>query len=483
MYANILLFWHRHPALLYGLILLLGSLFVLQTPLALIPFILLLHKKHLFGSVLLFLLPSILVYQGYTFPPSGSVVEGIYSIYQITPSERYGGGWSYQGILKTSQGRIHCRSFAKEYQPASYSYKIKGRVHARASGKWYVLKIKEGWQVEKSRFTLVDRRTKAQKSVKSYIASKMEPQAAHFLTGMVTGQLEDRIMQNEFRQLGLSHLMAISGLHFSLIALALHLLLRLVLPPKVEACILILGLSFYFLFIGMTPSILRAWIMAMVFLMGLILEKRSSPLNALGVALIFTLLFDPLAVLTLSFQLSYLATAGILLFYTPCAYVLRFWLPKYPLKEVVYKHKTWQVGYIAYSLFRESLALTLAVHITVLPLTLAIFHQFPLNSLFYNLFFPFLASVSLLLFLFSVLVTPWLIPWVHWANSCYCHFILKIIESPPLHFSTLYIPVIPSWLLTSLLTTLFIIALYLKTKPFDFNSKNLLHHSNDLLLF
>ena len=457
-------FWKRHPALLYGLILFLGSLFAFQTPLALIPFALLLHKNHLLGGVLLFLLPCAFGYQFYSFPPNQAEVEGIYHIQCVRTNNRFGRGWSYQGILKTEKGCIRCRLFAKEYMPAHTIYKLKGKVRA-SPGKWYVLKGKGPWEKWGSRLTLIDLRYRAQESVKSYIAQHIpQSRAALFLSGMVTGQLEDKVMQKEFNQLGLSHLMAISGLHFSLIALAFHALLRHLLPPKVESLTLMILLTLYFLFVGNTPSIARAWTMAMVFLMGLILERRSSALNSLGVALCLSLLWDPFSALTLSFQLSFLATAGILFFYAPCELLLQNWLPKRRLNDVVGRHFAIQYTYFGYSLLRESLALSTAVHITLLPLLLSVFHSFPFSSLLYNLFFPFLASLSLLFFLASVALGPWLSPWAHLINGYYCDWILRITESPPIQLKTLYVASMPSWLLAALLTFVLALAIGVKLK-------------------
>lgn len=83
--------------------------------------------------------------------------------------------------------------------------------------------------------TLATLRYQAKTAVKEFIDRHfLHPRAAHFLSGMITGELEDLLLLNEFSLLGLSHLMAISGLHFSLLLLAFHFLLRLFLPYKWE---------------------------------------------------------------------------------------------------------------------------------------------------------------------------------------------------------------------------------------------------------
>lgn len=454
------MFWDRNPALLYGLALFLGCLFTLQTPWALLPFLFLLHKKYVWQVTLLFLLPCCMIYQIYTFPPSGSIVEGTFYPHSIRKNERFGKGWSYSGVLKTEEGRIHCFCFSKNYMPPTAHYKIRGRVRA-LKGTGYALKVLGPWEFQGSHFSLAGWREQAQSYVKEYIKRHIKQErAALFLTGMVTGQLKDKALQNAFGQLGLSHLMAISGLHFSLLALAFHSLLRLFLPPKIQAVFLSLLLTLYFLFIGDTPSILRAWLMAMVFLLGQIIERRSSALNAIGVALLLSLLWNPLSVATLSFQLSFLATAGILFFYYPCDQMLNHLLSKRPLKTLLNTHWVWQHCYILLSLLREALALTLAVHLTIFPLLLLAFHTFPINSLVYNLFFPFLASLALLFFLISIPLGHW----AHVINGYYCDWILRITESPPILFKAFYAEHLPAWLLALFLTALLLIALRLQEK-------------------
>lgn len=358
-------------------------------------------------------------------------------------------------MLKTQEGRLNCFIHSKKHYQANHDYQITGTVHA-LNGCAYALNA-FSWQPIKGSFSLAEKRYQAKKWVHAYIRKHIKQRrAAHFLTGMVTGALEDRVMLQEFGNLGLSHIMAISGFHFALLTLAFHLLLRLFVPHKLEALLLIVLLTGYLLFIGDSPSIQRAWIAVMIFLLGQLFERPPQPLNSLGVALLVALILNPLSAMTLSFQLSFLATAGILLLYTPFNDLLQLWLPKRPLKKVVAYPLIWQHVYLISALIREALTLTLAVHLALLPLLLHYFHMISLNSMIYNLFFPFCASVALLLFLFGILTGGLIHPFTGW----YCEHLLTLTESPPLLFREFYSESIPSLLIVIYLTCLFVFSIF-----------------------
>lgn len=444
-------FWVKNRALLYGLSALLGTYFALLSPLALFPFLFLLNKKHLYFTLFFFLLPLIILYHFYTFPPSGTPVEGRFHIHSLRSGQGFSHGWVYTGVLKTKEGRIRCRMMSKRLHTADCAYDIVGTLttHDR---RFYRVQPSIWKKVPRS-FSFAQIRYHAKKWVRSYIDRNIKPpSAAQFLSGMVTGELEDRILQNDFGKLGLSHIMAISGFHFALLTLAFHFFFRLFLPHKIEIILLMFLLTLYLLFIGDSPSIQRAWSVAMIFLLGGVVERPSSPLNSLGAALLFSTLLNPLSTLTLSFQLSFLATGGILLGYHPLNSLLKQWIPSLPLKIALLRPLLWQHGFLFASLFRQALALTGAVHLALIPLLLSFFHTFSLNSLFYNLFFPFCAGIALFLFLLGTLTGGILHP----LNSWYCEKLMLLIESPPILLKSFYLESISNLFVLIYLMFLFI---------------------------
>ena len=123
---------------------------------------------------------------------------------------------------------------------------------------------------------------------------------------------------------GTSHLVAISGLHIGLVAGMVFFMVRLLwaragpLPlywpsSKAAAIAAILGAALYAALAGFSIPTQRALIMVGVVMVGLLLQRRRRPSDILAAALLFVLLFDPLAVMSAGFWLSFLAVALILL--------------------------------------------------------------------------------------------------------------------------------------------------------------------------
>jgi competence protein ComEC len=118
-------------------------------------------------------------------------------------------------------------------------------------------------------------------------------------------------LQDIFRQAGLAHALAASGAQVSmLIGVMLALTQRLSARMR-----LILGGGVLLSYIGLTgiePSVLRAGVMGGVVLFALVAERKVKPLGSLLFAAVMLLLWNPIWISDLGFQLSFLATMGLL---------------------------------------------------------------------------------------------------------------------------------------------------------------------------
>lgn len=466
-------FWKVNPALLIGLYLLLGGAMALEWhDIFLLPslLLLLLSPSPIKGSLIL---TAFFIYVKILYPtPEFKEATGVghFSIASLkihpTPFNRT---YAYTGILKTFTSQegliaenIPCKVFLplkKERAIANQDYQIKGTLKIKE--KKFKIDKKSAWDPIPNTFSLAEWRFQTKERFKRYLKLHLKDnRVSSFLSTLTTGDLDERSLSFEFGKLGLQHILAISGFHFGLLALFLGFIFRLLFSLRTAALLLLIFLTAYFLFIGNSPSVQRAWIALSIFLIGYLCKLRSSPLNALGLAFIIELLLSPLVLKEISFQLSFAATLAILLLYSPFNHFLTAIFPKRPLNLLVKMSRFHQHGYLLSALLRKSLALNCSVHLLTLPILLFLFSKFPLLSLLYNLFFPFWVTLSFLLLLLSL---PF--PFLHTINNPYTSLLLDVTSHPPALLNyQLHTPPFSLTLLTPLLTLLFLTSIYLHTK-------------------
>jgi len=317
---------------------------------------------------------------------------------------------------------------------ANQDYQVKGKLIRK--GRSYLLKVsaRETWEAVPNTSSWAEQRYHWKRTISKWIESHFtNTTSATFIAGLATGEFDDQWMRQQFGRFGLLHLLAISGFHFAIIASFINFVLSLCLPQKSRIITLLLCLGIYCIFLGPQASILRAWMMCSLALLGMLIGKQTIALNSLGFALLAILVYNPLSSLELGFQLSFVTTAAILLFYSPSQAWLHYLIPKRNLGTIMEMNRWNQHGYCILSYFREAIALTIAVNIYVLPFSLYYFQQFPWMSLVYNLFFPFLTSLSICLALLGACASfiPFLAQFIHYVNDQYTFFILQLTYQLP----------------------------------------------------
>lgn len=168
---------------------------------------------------------------------------------------------------------------------------------------------------------------------------------------------------------GLSHLLALSGMHVGIIIMIFSFALfpfYLLRQVRLRLVCLIIALWCYAAFTAFSPSVTRAVIMASVYMAARCLERQSQPLNSLCLAAVLILIFSPEALYAAGFQMSFAAVAGIILFFPQINRVDRHAHPK------LYKLASYPALSIAAMLFTGLIA---AYH----------FHTFPIYFILANL--------------------------------------------------------------------------------------------------
>ncbi|MFZ1731590.1 MAG: DNA internalization-related competence protein ComEC/Rec2 [Bacteroidota bacterium] len=165
--------------------------------------------------------------------------------------------------------------------------------------------------------------------LRSAVAGLYSPTHAAVMNGLLLGDRSGIAEEtlDDFRRSGIMHILAVSGLHAGIVLMMVFVPLeRLRFPLRAAAALTALWL--FAAITGFAPPVTRASLMATLFLGGVLLQRAGSSINALAVAGILIAAFDPLAILGLSFQLSFGAVLGILLFHDRIQRALTALLPK-----------------------------------------------------------------------------------------------------------------------------------------------------------
>ncbi|MBU1146748.1 MAG: ComEC family competence protein [Candidatus Omnitrophica bacterium] len=155
--------------------------------------------------------------------------------------------------------------------------------------------------------------------LKDQIIDKMPLETGAFLRAILLGDRSElpKHIQNSFKKSGTVHVLAISGLHIGIIALVILYFFRLLgLKREFSYGLTILFLIFFAFLTLSRPSVVRAVVMASIFLTGMLLGKKVDVYNSLGAAAIFILARNPNDISNVGFQLSFAAVLSIL-FFTP----------------------------------------------------------------------------------------------------------------------------------------------------------------------
>ena len=238
----------------------------------------------------------------------------------------------------------------------------------------------------------------------------LPPKIKGLFKALITGQRDSvpgKIIEN-FKRSGAIHLLAISGMHMGLLAILSALLFNTLLRRslwlllrwptwKIAALLTLPVMAVYALISGLQPPVVRAFIMAAMLVAAIVFDRPRSLLNALALAGLLILFHDPTALFSVSFQLSFVAVAAIIISRKRLADLYRSAAPEQNISGLI---KAWAFTGIAVSVIAM---------IATGPITLYNFHQIsllgPVTTL---LTAPLLCFWSLPLGLSAALLSPWL---------------------------------------------------------------------------
>ena len=198
------------------------------------------------------------------------------------------GGYGYSSKQYYASKGIFMNAFVYDYEGVTV---IKGSDHPL---NYYALKAK----------------SKLLESIRTLLPQRESSLCAGIFLGDKS-ELDDAIV-DDFRSCGVSHLMAVSGLHLAILTqfmLALFAFFKITRKLSLS----IVGILLFTAITGFSPSVMRGSVMIITYLLGLLISRKSDSLTSLGLAALLLTLPNPYAAGDIGLQLSFAATLGCIL--------------------------------------------------------------------------------------------------------------------------------------------------------------------------
>lgn len=349
---------------------------------------------------------------------------------------QYGGDIPANGDFVSVRGKISTPKSARN--PGGFNYSIflkKNGIEAVMAVQGYGVDI-----IGKSRLNFFQKIVQAirERIEKNYISS-MPGQDAKFITSIILGNnvLDEDILY-QFRTIGVSHIISVSGMHVAVITGFIIYILGLMKVQRYKALIVTIIIVFYAILTGGMPPVVRSVIMASMALIGSAVGRNNNSVNSISFAAFAILIVNPLMLYDIGFQLSFISTLAILYIYKPI---------KERLSALNAK-------------LRDLIAVTLAAQIGTIPLTMYYFHSISVVSILSNIIIVPIADISVILgFLSAILglMLPTLSLIVNYMNIPVIELILyttKLINSIP--YASINLAVLPFYIVILYYTVLII---------------------------
>lgn len=278
--------------------------------------------------------------------------------------------------------------------------------------------------------------------IKNISAVVPEPNSS-LLSGVIFGAKQSlgQNLLDDFKKVGLIHIVVLSGYNITIIAVGIFYLTSLLGKRKLGFVVSAVSIVLFSVMVGLGATVIRACIMALISILAVFLGRPADALRWLFIAGLLMLLWNPLILFyDPSFQLSFMATLGLILF---SPFILSF----------ISKHKFQKFIPTKFGL-REIISSTLAVQLFVLPLLVRMSGFVSVISFIIN---PIVLPLVPWAMGFGALtgalgIIPWIGQILSWPFGIISYFITQIIIfitefSARLPLATLQIGTISLWII------------------------------------
>ena len=264
----------------------------------------------------------------------------------------------------------------------------------------------------------------------AYFHSKETGLIFAFLTGDKSAVYSP--IKDSFKTAGISHIIAISGLHLSVIVGVIFWLLRRITRNNkiITSSVTVIFIIVYVFLTAYPYSIIRSAVMNILFVVAIPLYRKSQPLNSLGLAGLLITVVNPLAIGDIGLLMSFSATLGIILLQrTVSQFIEKLFFVRYIRQQFLRKCLEIPVKYIA-----ECVGVSVSAVIFTLPVMVFVFKRFSVYFILANLLTTAVAPVVIVLGLLIVILSY--IPYIEIINGIFvfiehylCNFIITTADS------------------------------------------------------
>ena len=277
-----------------------------------------------------------------------------------------------------------------------------------------------------------------------------EPQAA-LLSGILLG-VESGIpkeLYQDFSATGASHVIVISGSNIALVMGILLLVGQKIIGKRKATGLAVVGVILYTIMVGAEASVTRAAIMGLIYVGAIYFGRENDALNALFITAFLMTLANPLTFWDPGFQLSFLATLGLIVLVPSLEQGAEIFLGRFSPSGRAYS---------LISLLNEALLVTIAAQVMTMPILLYQFKRFSIVSLLTNML---IVPVQPLIMLFGGLATMAglifqplgaILGWLAWLPLAWTIAVVR--WTARFSWSQLELPGPPLWLLALTYLTL-----------------------------
>lgn len=273
-------------------------------------------------------------------------------------------------------------------------------------------------------------------AVRAALGAKVDrifaPDYSGFMKSLLIG-VRDDVQPEHFRQfslIGLTHIMAISGLHVAVFIAGCMAVLKLCrFTKETSITIMFVIIPCYMLLTGAAPSVVRAGLMALIGLYLLRRQLLKDGLNVIAAVGLFMLIIKPYYLYQISFQLSFIVTFGL--------------ITLVPRLNALFSRSTKLNSKLSSKLIINTISVTIAAQLCSFPFTIYYFNHFsPLSFLANLLLVPLLSvlviplgMLALVISLGSELVASWLGAVVDVLNTIIFAVVRSLNGFKSFHFS------------------------------------------------